>query len=178
MVDPTDLVGFPGAPFTDAQVDAAVDEVRTAAGWHIAPLRTGQTVTLDVERRESWLRLPTRKLASVDEVRDPDSGDAIDADTYRTSLLLAQVKRSGCYWPCGYAAVEVDMTHGYTTCPASVLAVVALACNLAKRDPTVREVAIDDFSVTRNTDATQAALKAALGITYVLDDSLYGIGIA
>jgi hypothetical protein len=134
---------------------------------------------LDVERCESWLRLPTRKLTSVDEVRDADAGEVVDEDSYRVSLNLAQVKRTGCYyWPCGYGAVEVDMTHGYEVCPADVLAAVALACNLARRDPTVKAVSIDDFSVTRNSDAIRGTLQADLGRTYVLEDSLYGIGIA
>lgn len=178
MVAPESLSDFPGAPFTHGEVDAAVAQVRRAAGWHLAPLRESETVTLDVQDRESWLRLPTRKLVSVDEIRDADDSEVIDSDTYRVSLSLAQVKRSGFYWPCGYGRVEVDMTHGYEHCPEDLLATVALACTLVRRDVTVRSVSIDDFSVTRNNDAVQAAIKASLDSTYVLDESLYGLGVA
>ena len=144
-----------------------------------APEREGETVTIDVTRCESWLRLPTRRLTSVDEIRDASDDTVIDDATYGVSKKLAQVKRTGCrYWPSGYGAVEVDMTHGYEECPADVERAVVLAIAMAKRDPTVKSVAIDDFSVTRNTEAIQAAVKVELGSDYVLDDSLYGLGIA
>lgn len=179
LVSPDDLTGFPGAPFTEAQVDAAVADVRAAAGWHIAPVREGETVTLDVERCESWLRLPTRHLVSVDEIRDASDDSVIDASTYGVSKSLAQVKRTGLrYWPSGYGAVEADMTHGYESCPPDVMRAVVSAIAMAKRDPTVKTVSIDDFSVTRNTDAIQSAVKVELGSGYVLEDSIYGIGIA
>ena len=176
LAAPEDLAGFPGAPFTENQVDAAVAAVRSAARWHIAPERE-ETVTLDVAAYDSWLRLPTRKLVSVDEVRDVDADEVIEDTGYRVSLNLAQVKRSGYYWPCGYGAVEVDMTHGYESCPADVLPVIALAVALGKRDPTVSEVRLDDYSVRRNTEMLRAALAAELG-EYALDEALLSIGIA
>lgn len=176
LASPDDLTGFPGAPFTDAQVDAAVQEVRNAAGWHIAPQKA-ETVALDVACSETRLRLPTRQLVSVEEIREGESGDTIAADTYRVSHDLAQVRRTSTVWPDGFEAVEVDMTHGYTTTPYDVLAVIAAACNLARRDLAVSRVSLDDFSASFSTSSTRDALRSQLG-EYALEDSLFGLGIA
>lgn len=175
LASPADLAGFPGAPFTDAQVDAAVQEIRNAAGWHIAPERE-ETIALDVACADTRLRLPTRHLVSVDEIRDADTDDVIAADTYRVSHALAQVKRST-GWSSGFEAVEVDMTHGYETCPDDVLAVIVSAINLARRDPTVRSVSLDDFSTSFTPSPLRDSLRQLLG-DYALKDSLYGLGIA
>lgn len=131
MVTPDDLSGLPGAPFTDAEVDAAVQTVRNVAGWHIAP-EAEDTVTLDVVRGETVLRLPTRKLVSIQEIRDVDTSTAIDPSRYRVSASFGQVRRKYGFWPCGYGRVEVDMTHGYAEPPADLLALLGRAVLLAR----------------------------------------------
>lgn len=173
----SDLDDFPGAPFTDAQIDGAVAALRSAVRWHIAPVRS-ETVVLDVQRWERWLRLPTRHLVSVVEIRNAETGDVIDSDTYRVSTRLDMVKSSSGYWPCGYGAVEIDITHGYSTTPADVLAVLAAAAALGRQDATVRQVSVDDFTTIRNNDAVQAMVLASLDSSYFLTESLYGLGIA
>lgn len=170
-----DLADLPGAPFTDAEVDAAAAAVRTAAGWHIAPQRT-ETVSLDVTCWERWLRLPTRKLVSVTAIRKASDSAVIDAARYEVSRRLATVKRKSSYWPEGYESTEVDMTHGYTTTPDDVLSVVAQAAVMARRDPMVRQVSIDDFSTTYRSEFI-ATLQQMLA-DYSLDNTLYGIGVA
>lgn len=156
LIDPTDLGHLPGAPFSEEECDGAVADLRGAAGWHIAPVKT-ETVTLDVASGESRLRLPTRKLVAVTAIRDADTDAVIAATTYRASLTLGQVKRrSGC-WPAGFARIEVDMQHGYTTCPPDLFAVIAEAAALARRGQSIRSVQIDDFlqsfgSTTPNAD--------------------------
>lgn len=176
LVTPDDLAYLPGAPFSDDEVNAAVAAVRTAAGWHIAPQRT-ETVTLDVARYDRWLRLPTRKLLAVTQVRNADTGEVLDPASYRVSLDRAQIKRRT-WWPDGYEAVEVDMSHGHTVCPPDVLAVIAQACMLSRRDPTVTSVSIDDFSTRYASGPVAAALTASLG-DYALASSVgYGLGIA
>src|SRR5690606_13689852 len=37
LIEASALAGFPGAPFSAAQVRSAADSLRTQAGWHIAP---------------------------------------------------------------------------------------------------------------------------------------------
>lgn len=144
LVVPDDLAHLPGAPFSEAEVDAAVADVRGATDWHIAPTKT-ETVTLDVVCRESRLRLPTRKLLAVTAIRDADTDAVIAASLYRVSLNLGQVMRKSGYWPAGFGRVEVDMSHGYDACPADLYAVVAEAAALARRGQSIRSVQIDDF---------------------------------
>src|SRR5690606_10260708 len=106
MLTPADLAHLVGAPLTDAEVDAAVGALRTALGWHVAPVRT-ETVLLDVTWAEDTLRLPTRKLEAVDAVRDVERGVAVDPARYRVSHTRARVRRRGGYWPHGFEAVSV-----------------------------------------------------------------------
>jgi len=124
LVSPTELSYLPGAPFTADEVDAAVEALRTALRWHIAPERA-ETVTLDVGDCDEVLRLPTRQLVSVDEIRDVDAATVIAASEYRVSKPLAQVKRNYGYWESGYARIQVDLTHGYESCPRDLLPVIA-----------------------------------------------------
>lgn len=144
LVNPAEMSYLPGAPFTDEQVTGAVATVRLAAGWHIAPLRT-ETVVLDVNWPTRWLALPTRKLVSVVEVRDVDTGEVVDPAHYKVSLGLATLRLTHS-WPVGFGAVEVDMTHGYEECPPELLSVIAGAVTQQGRDQTVRQVQVDDFS--------------------------------
>lgn len=178
LVTPDHLTYLPGAPFSDDEVDAAVAMVRAAAQWHIAPVHA-ETITLDVIQFDRWLRLPTRKLLTVNEIRNADTGEVLDPTTYRVSKAKGQVKR-WTWWPDGYEAVEVDIQHGYDNCPPDLYAVIAQACALARRDPTVASVQIDDYSTSYTAAAAPnvAALTVALG-DYALAGSIaYGFGIA
>jgi hypothetical protein len=136
-MDPDELLHLAGAPFTDEEVEAAVESVRAAAGWHIAPTRS-DTITLTVGCREALLRLPTRQLVSVEEVTDLDTSTAIAASDYRVLTTLNKLLKRRGYWPTGYEAVQVEMTHGYTTWPKDLLPVVAEAAATSRRDQTVR----------------------------------------
>lgn len=147
-LEPDDLAHLPGAPFTQGEIDAAVATVQSAAGWHIAPLVEDQTVVLDVVSGESWLRLPTRKLVSVSEVRDTDTDEVIASSRYRVSFDRGQIVRKTGFWPCGYGRVEVDFTHGYATVPADLLTVIGEAAITSRRDQSVRQQEAGVFSVT------------------------------
>lgn len=153
LLTPDDLIGLPGAPFNPDEVDNAVADVRGAARWHIAPQKT-ETVTLDVVCGERRLRLPTRQLVSVTAVRDTDTAAVIDPTTYRVSKTIGQVAKKSGYWPAGLARIEVDMVHGYAACPLDLIAVVAEAARLARREQSVRSVQIDDFQQQFGTTAT------------------------
>lgn len=176
--DPDLLTGLPGAPFNPDEVDAAVADVRGAARWHIAPVKT-ETVTLDVVCGERRLRLPTRQLVVVTAVRDTDTDTVIDPTTYRVSKTLGQVmKKSGC-WPAGLGRIEVDIQHGYASVPLDLLAVVAEAASLARREQTLQSVQIDDFQQQFGTVAPNAlGTNETLGRYSLLGDPLYGLGIA
>jgi hypothetical protein len=180
VINPGDLDHLPGAPFSDEETDGAVADVRGAAGWHIAPVKT-ETVTLDVSWGEPRLRLPTRKLLAVTAIRDTDTASVISSTTYRVSLALAQVKRRSSCWPSGFGRIAVDMQHGYTACPPDLLAVIAEAANLARRGQSLRSVQIDDFQQAFGDTPVVGGL---IGVTETLNryslvgQPLYGLGIA
>jgi hypothetical protein len=178
LVTPDHLSYLPGAPFSDEEVDAAAAMVRAAAQWHIAPVRN-ETIILDVIRYDRWLRLPTRQLISVSEIRNADTGEVLDPASYRISREKAQIKRRT-WWPTGYEAVEVDIQHGYANCPPDLYAVIAQACTMARRDPTVTSVSIDDYSTSYAAAAAPgvAALTAILGDYALTNTVAYGFGIA
>lgn len=130
LIAPAGLSGLPGAPFTDVEVDAAVEALRGVLGWHLAPLRT-ETVLMDVNWPARWMTLPTRMLVSVSAIRDLDTGETIPADRYRTSTHLHSVRQCGS-WPVGYESVEADMEHGYEKCPADLLPVIAELAGMSR----------------------------------------------
>lgn len=156
MVSPDDVAYLPGAPFTEAEVDAAVAELRTEAGWHIAPVHVDTGIALDVVCWEPTLRLPTRKLVSLDEVRNADSGAVIAASRYRVSHGFCRVRLKCGFWPDGYEAVEVDMTHGFEEAPKDLLPVVAELIREQRRDGAVQTVRVDDASVTYGGSSTSS----------------------
>lgn len=154
LADPSDLTGLPGAPFTQAETDAAVAAVRAAAGWHIAPTRVDTAVVLSVGYCQTLLRLPTRKLVSVEQIRDVlgeagsgDDGAVIDDTTYRIVASRNAVLKTSGYWPSGLDSVEVDYTHGYDETPADLLPVIAEAAALIRRDASARTLTAGPFTL-------------------------------
>lgn len=143
LASPVDLVDFPGAPFADAVVDAAVADLRARLGWHVAPVRP-ETLTLDHEGGID-LVLPSRKIGTITEIRDVSGTTPAVITGYRTS---AAGYLTGCQWPRGTATIEVDLTHGYATPPPDLLAAVAALCGYLKSDSRVRSVQIDDFQTS------------------------------
>lgn len=132
MVDlalPDDVLGFPGAPFAQAQLTAAGDLVRRECGWHIAPSET-DTVTLDSDGSAiQWL--PSRYVTAVTVVNDMSSGAPVDITS---SVKWRQDGRI--YMPYGFPSgigvLQVTFTHGYDACPPDLARVVA---GLAAQSP-------------------------------------------
>lgn len=153
LADPSDLAGLPGAPFTDAEVDAGVAAVRNAAGWHIAPVRA-DTVVLSAHGHR-LLRLPTRKLVSVEAVWDVlgdavssgDPGELVADSTYRIIVSRNGVLKTSGYWVCGLDRLEVEFTHGYSECPPELLPVIAEAATLIRRDASARTLTAGPFTL-------------------------------
>lgn len=154
LISPDDMTYLPGAPFTDEEVDAAVAALRGELGWHIAPEQT-DTVLLDVASCDPVLRLPTRHLVSVDEIRNVRAETVIAASSYEVSTNLGRVRRYA--WPTGYGAVEVDMTHGYESCPAELVPIIgtAIVAGRAAAGGDVKQQTAGPFSVTY-TDASMS----------------------
>lgn len=141
LVTAEDMVGFPGAPFSPAVLKAASDTLRLEAGWHIAPERT-ETVTVDSVGGHILI-LPTLKLVSVSEVRDAD-GNVLSGWAMSERGMLSRRTE----WPSGFGAVVLDIVHGYESCPASLLPVVA-----SRAQRRVRSESIGGRSITFDADA-------------------------
>src|SRR5690606_41139744 len=72
LIEASALAGFPGAPFSAAQVRSAADSLRTQAGWHIAPT-IEQTVEVYTGRGRIAL-LPSLHVVDVLRVEDASNG--------------------------------------------------------------------------------------------------------
>lgn len=118
LIVETELEGFPGAPFPEAIVKAVGEQIRSEAGWHIAPEAT--------ETLEVWADggvtaiLPTLRVVEVTAVRNADTGQEIHG--WRINKATGSLHRRGGRWP---EVIEVDLTHGYKTCPTELLALAA-----------------------------------------------------
>lgn len=127
MVVPALLEDFPGSPFTQAAVDAAVEYIRDQAGWHIAPIVT-ETLVVDA-RGGRHLQLPTKQLISITAIRnitDYNGTSQVVTGWYPSATPQFKAGRitHGWSWPW-WGALEVDVVHGYESCPADLLPVVA-----------------------------------------------------
>jgi hypothetical protein len=124
-----DLDGLAGSPFDDVPVDIAGASVRSEAGWHIAPV-TEETLSVYSDGSR-LLRLPSLRVVEVDEVRTTDAVPIVlTGFTLRSGGLW---RSQG--WPCGM--IEVDLTHGFETCPLDLLPVIAARASgaISSRDP-------------------------------------------
>lgn len=149
LVQPSDLADFPGAPFSQDIVDAAVSALRSDAGWHIAPSRA-ETMLIDAEGG-CKLFLPTRYLTDVTEVRivSSDPVETPDAANYQKSRRGVVTASFG--WPYRDESVEVDAVHGYATTPPDVFMLVAEYCQLTKMNTAVRQESAGGESISYGT---------------------------
>ena len=154
LVGPSDLSGFPGAPFTDEIVDAAVAELRKVARWHIAP-SISETLTVESTGGQT-LVLDTLHLTALTAVRDVTDTTPTDVTDWRsnpTPRFRAGIVTRSCGWPCG--DLELDVTHGYAACPPELLPVLAAACRQIGADSrTVQTQGAGPFSITYRDPAT------------------------
>lgn len=176
---PEDLAAQVGAPFTQDEIDGAVLTVRNAARWHIAP-EVSEIITLDVRWGETYFRLPTRYLVSVDSVYDTYRSATIDSSHYRTSFELAKVhRRGGCGWPHGIGRLQVAIHHGYSDVPLDLLPVFAEAARASRRDQSATQFGAGPFRVAYGGQTVDTRTVDPLSTAAVLERySLFQIGFA
>lgn len=147
LADPSDLADFPGAPFTESIVDAAVGAIRAAARWHIAPVIT-ETLVLDGNFGGPVLFLPTRLLlavASVEDLTDPDTPVTLTGWRKSRAGMLSRA----CGWPCEFESIQVTgMQHGYAGTPPELLQVIAEYAVNARTNSSVRQETSGAESIT------------------------------
>src|SRR5699024_7701309 len=71
VIAPEDLEGLPGAPFTQASIDAALAAIVADCGWHIAPVKQAK---VQVPGGSSLILLPSLHVTDVVSVKDMESG--------------------------------------------------------------------------------------------------------
>ena len=140
LIDPGMLDGF-----SPDAVERAAAEVRDEAGWHIAPVIT-ETLTLN-GRGGQILALPSLRIVEVIAVRDvTDPAAPRHLDGWRVDRDAGLVFLAA-GWPQGVASVEVELRHGFTTCPLALHGVLRERCQLAGINPGVRSESLASRSV-------------------------------
>ncbi|WP_116051683.1 hypothetical protein [Amycolatopsis palatopharyngis] len=169
LVTPAELNDFPGAPFTDSIVDAAVAALRRDAGWHIAPVVT-ETRVINANGGV-FLLLPTRHLVDVTAVRDTSGESPVDVTGWRKSQSGVLYREYG--WPGGFETIEADMVHGYAETPPELLPLIALYSQLQQVNATVTQEALGSWSRTLRSQAPSAEAGFPLD---TLDDFTIRVG--
>lgn len=96
---------------TQRQLNAALGAARRYCGWHVTPVATNETITLDGPG-ERILVLPTLALGSVSSIAE--DGATVDLADVRTSARGLIVKNNGALWTDKLGGIQVTLTHGYS----------------------------------------------------------------
>ena len=144
LVHVSDLVAFSGVPSSQALVDSVSSRIRRTCGWHIAP-QVKETLVLD-SIGAPVIVLPTLRLVDVSAVRYWSGSQMVPLTSWNArtgwSAQSCSINCPGGF-PAGDRVLEVDITHGYKTCPEDLLqAIVALS------KPRIVQEALSGHSLT------------------------------
>ncbi|ANA85560.1 head-to-tail adaptor [Gordonia phage Splinter] len=117
---------MPAGAAADRLVAGALSAVRTYCGWHVLGERS-ETLTLDGSGHQR-MQLPSTFVTAVTRVAE--DGEDLPATAYRWQRDGLIRKRVG-VWLDEYAAVEVELTHGYAEADDVVRVVLAVAAREA-----------------------------------------------
>lgn len=100
-------------PETQRMLNAALVAARNDIGWHVSPVLTDVTLTLNGPGSRK-LRLPTKKIVTVSAITD--NGKTLDPAT--DVIVDAEVpwllhRRHGCWSWCP-SAISITLDHGFT----------------------------------------------------------------
>lgn len=118
LVKATDLLGYPGAPYSTSLVRAAGGSIRSECGWHIAPTLT-ETIEVETDRSKLAL-LPSLRVVDVTRVVDAETGRELT--DWRVSPNSGVLRCKSGVWP---EVLTVDLIHGYPACPPELLPIIA-----------------------------------------------------
>lgn len=98
---------------------AALQVARRETMWHVSPVRTAVSMTLDGPGSRV-LFLPTQKVTALTSVTE--SGTLVDPDNVSMSVgdgtdirrRVALRKSGGSFWSAEYGAIELVLSHGFT----------------------------------------------------------------
>jgi len=97
---------------TQRQLDAALAAARSYCGWHVSPVVTDETITIDGPG-DRLLKLPTLKLTELSGVSE--DGVELDLADLAWSVRGLVSKRDGSYWSPLFGAISVTISHGYAS---------------------------------------------------------------
>jgi hypothetical protein len=163
----TDVYDYTGGRLSDdggtGQVSdmlkAAVTVARRDAGWHVTPIRTADTRTIDGPDSRI-LYLPTRKLVALTSI--VEDGTALTPLETRVSWSVGGSpgfrdepvrarKRGGGFWTAEYQGITVVMTHGYTDAEAEDWrrGVLSIVDQMASAISVGSDIGMPGFGVTK-----------------------------
>ena len=145
VIAPEDLEGLPGAPFTQASIDAAVAAIVADCGWHIAPVKQSK---VQVPGGSSLIMLPSLHVTDVVSVKDMESGREL------TGFVWLE---KGMIYLRGNAPrfVEVVFEHGFDEFPEDLRGVVAALASVVKQGGRITAESLSGHSIS--IDASEAA---------------------
>lgn len=118
FAEPVDVENFTKGQIDSADprvldaIKAVTSSIRKEAGWHIGPMVTGHTLTLDGPGGRK-LNLPTLKLVDLTSVTQLGTELALDDDSHDWSEIGLVEKRDGTCWTDRYRKIVVVMDHGF-----------------------------------------------------------------
>jgi len=158
------------ASFLQQDVDTSSATLALQVSSQLFSLRantwfTPTTVTYQVEGRGyQKLVLPFRPVTAVSAVRIiNDAGTTVITDYRRIKNVLHRLAGFGTPGAYPPDLLEVDLTHGYATCPDDVKGVVLETAGAAYSSPdiTIKSESIDDYSVTSAANSGGVMLSPA-----------------
>ena len=145
---------------TDAErLEQAEALVRGFCGWHIAPSRPAQTYRVRTYGGRD-IFLPSLYVTAITSVTE--AGTALVVDDDYTWLANVSVLRRVGLW-ADDEEVVVTFTHGYTTPPAEVTAIVQAVAQRAVQNPgSLTRKQVGPFSDTYSTTGAGEVASLAL----------------
>lgn len=92
------------------QLDAALAAARRYCGWHVTPVLTSTTITVDGPGQK-YLVLPTLNLTAVTAV--VENGVSLNVATLGWSARGILVKTDNTWWAEGFSNITATVSHGY-----------------------------------------------------------------
>lgn len=145
VIAPEDLEGLPGAPFTQASIDAALAAIVADCGWHIAPVKQTR---VQVPGGSSLILLPSLHVTDVVSVKDMESGRDLSGYVWLEKGLIY-------LRGCAPRFVEVVFEHGFETFPEDLRGVVAALAGIVKQGGRITAESLSGHSIS--IDASEAA---------------------
>lgn len=110
-------------PLPQDKIDAASDEVRLLAGWHIAPVIEEVLILDHHGGNRVWL--PTRRVVEITKVENIYNEEPVELVDRRDYRWSADGWLEGKRFPQGARSLRITLSHGFEECPKGLLRTIA-----------------------------------------------------